>query len=88
MKFFCTTDGYLDQNGGENSFPFGKKRFANIIKENYAKPMIEIQTLLQKEMVKWENAIPNNDRNDDITVIAFEIGTKSDFIENIKKGDV
>ena len=27
MSFYLTTDGYLDQNGGDKSFPFGKKRF-------------------------------------------------------------
>ena len=32
MQFYCTTDGYLDQNGGENGFPFGKKKLQNIIK--------------------------------------------------------
>ena len=76
MKFYCTTDGYLDQNGGEKDFPFGKKRFGNIIKENHNESMAELQTILMMEMVQWENAIPNNERNDDMTVIAFEIDKK------------
>ncbi len=83
MKFYCTTDGYLDQNGGEKDFPFGKKRFGNIIKENHTVPMEELKTIFIDEMTKYETMIPNNDRNDDMTVIAFEIGKKSDFIENI-----
>ncbi len=78
MKFFCTTDGYLDQNGGEKDFPFGKKRFGNIIKEYYKESMSEIQTIFMMEMMEYESAIPNNDRNDDMTVIGFEIGAKSD----------
>ena len=73
MKFFCTTDGYLDQNGGPKDFPFGKKRFSNIIKEYYQEPMIEIEAVFQIMMAQWEDAIPNNDRNDDMTVIGFEI---------------
>jgi len=77
MKFFCTTDGYLDQNGGPKDFPFGKKRFGNIIKENYKESMAELQTIFQMEMMEWESAIPNNERNDDMTVIGFEIGPKS-----------
>jgi hypothetical protein len=85
MKFFCTTDGYLDQNGGPKDFPFGKKRFGNIIKENYQKPMAELQTIFMMQMQEWESYIPNNDRNDDMTVIGFEIGPKSDFIEVIKE---
>ena len=76
MKFYCTTDGYLDQNGGEKDFPFGKKRFTNIIKENHTKPMSELQTILQIEMDKYESKMPDNDRNDDMTVIAFEIDSK------------
>jgi len=31
MQFYLTTDGYLNQNGGEKSFPFEKKKFQNII---------------------------------------------------------
>jgi len=82
MKFYCTTDGYLDQNGGEKGFPFGKKRFGNIIKEHYTKPMSEQKTIFIDEMHKYESAILNNDRNDDMTVIAFEIGAKSEYHED------
>jgi len=82
MKFYCTTDGYLDQNGGEKDFPFGKKRFGNIIKKHHTEPMAELQTIFQLEMMEYEGAIENNDRNDDMTVIAFEIGAKSDFVED------
>ena len=77
MKFYCTTDGYLDQNGGEKDFPFGKKRFGNIIKEHHAKTMNEKKEIFIDEMAIYENMIENNDRNDDMTVIAFEIGAKS-----------
>ena len=83
MKFYCTTDGYLDQNGGEKDFPFGKKRFGNIIKEHYTKPMKELQNIFGIEMTSWEEQIPNNDRNDDMTVIGFEVGIRSDFKEKI-----
>ncbi len=77
MKFYCTTDGYIDQNGGEKDFPFGKKRFGNIIKEHHTKPMSEKKEIFIDEMAIYENMIENNDRNDDMTVIAFEIGQKS-----------
>jgi PAS domain S-box-containing protein len=73
MKFYCTTDGYLDQNGGTKDFPFGKKRFGNIIKEYHSSSMADQQTAFLFEMMKYENMIENNDRNDDMTVIAFEI---------------
>ena len=83
MKFFCTTDGYLDQNGGEKDFPFGKKRFSNIIKQNHTEPMAELQNIFMHEMMDYESIIPNNDRNDDMTLIGFEIGKQSDFKEHI-----
>jgi len=44
--------------------------------------MAELQTIFMMEMMEYEDAIENNDRNDDMTVIAFEIGAKSDFIES------
>ncbi len=77
MKFYCTTDGYLDQNGGEKDFPFSKKRFSNIIKANHTIPMEEQKQNFIDEMEKYETMIPNNDRNDDMTVIVFEIGEQS-----------
>ena len=73
MKFYCTTDGYLDQNGGEKDFPFGKKRFSNIIKDNHYESMEKQQTIFLHEMNKYESVIPNNDRNDDMTLIGFKI---------------
>ncbi len=73
MKFYCTTDGYLDQNGGEKDFPFGKKRFGNIVKDNHTSPMEEQQKKFLDAMSQYEGMIVNNDRNDDMTVIGFEI---------------
>ncbi len=73
QKFYCTTDGYLDQNGGEKDFPFSKKRFGNIIKDIHTKPMSEQKDIFIDEMDKYESMVENNDRNDDMTVIVFEI---------------
>lgn len=73
MKFYCTTDGYLDQNGGKKDFPFGKKRFGNIIKEHHSQSMADQQTTFMYEMYEYENMVPNNDRNDDMTIIGFEV---------------
>ncbi|MEA3314790.1 MAG: SiaB family protein kinase [Campylobacterota bacterium] len=85
MKFYCTTDGYLDQNGGEKDFPFGKKRFQNIIKNNHIKNMNFQKRMFLKNMKEYESMVENNDRNDDMTVIAFEIDEKSKHIEIIRE---
>ena len=82
MKFYCTTDGYLDQNGGEHDFPFGQKRFCNIIKENYNKKMSKQKDIFLKTITQYETYVPNNERNDDMTVVGFEIGVQSDFSED------
>ncbi|MEA3384619.1 MAG: SiaB family protein kinase [Campylobacterota bacterium] len=74
MKFYCTTDGYLDQNGGSKDFPFGKKRFTQIIKESHNSPMSEQKKVFIEKMDSYESEIENNDRNDDMTLIAFQIG--------------
>jgi PAS domain S-box-containing protein len=74
MKFYCTTDGFLDQNGGEKDFPFGKKRFGNIIRENYLKDMKTQQAIFLETMSEYEAIMKDNfDRNDDMTIIGFEI---------------
>jgi len=70
MKFYCSTDGYFDQNGGEKGFSFGKRRFKRIIQENYNLPMSEIKKLFLNKLVDYQG---NNERNDDITVIGFEV---------------
>jgi len=81
MKFYCTTDGYLDQNGGTKDLPFGKKRFANIIKQNHTKSMEEQKRIFIDELQKYQSEVVDNERNDDITVIGFEIDEKSKFEE-------
>jgi ABC-type amino acid transport substrate-binding protein/serine phosphatase RsbU (regulator of sigma subunit) len=81
MKFYITTDGYIDQNGGEKDFPFGKKRFLKILKNNISFDMTKQKDILINELLHYENMIENNDRNDDITVIGFEI--KDDQIKTL-----
>ncbi len=72
-KIFLTTDGYLDQNGGPKDFPFGKKRFIQIIEDYGEESMADLQEMFMYEMAEWEDQIENNDRNDDMTVIGFTI---------------
>ncbi|MFA6191672.1 MAG: YfiR/HmsC family protein [Sulfurimonas sp.] len=73
MKFYCATDGYFDQNGGEKGFPFGKKKFSEIIEKYHNESMAELQEVLLYKMAEYENMIADNDRNDDMTVVGFKI---------------
>lgn len=70
MKFYLSTDGYLDQNGGKKGFCLGKRRFKEIIENSCTKQFKEQEQIFRNELLeyqgKWE-------RNDDITVIGLEI---------------
>ncbi len=70
MQFYLTTDGYLDQNGGEKGFPLGKKRFQKLILSYQDKPMLEQKELLLGDLYEYQNS---EDVNDDITIIGLKI---------------
>jgi ABC-type amino acid transport substrate-binding protein/serine phosphatase RsbU (regulator of sigma subunit) len=70
MQFYLTTDGYLDQNGGEKSFPFGKKRFKNIIKELHMETMPDQQEVFLNKLDSYQG---DEETNDDVTLIGVKI---------------
>jgi serine phosphatase RsbU (regulator of sigma subunit) len=70
MQFYLATDGYLDQNGGEKGFPFGKKKFENIIRENYFESFADQQEVFLDELISYQK---DEERNDDVTVIGIKI---------------
>lgn len=70
MQFYCSTDGYLDQNGGEKGFPFSKKRFANLIKECHVETMAEQKEILLNTLVEYQG---DEERNDDLTLVGFKL---------------
>jgi len=70
MNFYLTTDGYLDQSGGLKGFPFGKRRFKEIINSYHIDSMADQQEIFLYEMADYEG---KEERNDDITVIGFKI---------------
>ena len=70
MEFYITTDGFLDQNGGEKGFPFGKKRFMETIKKHHHKPMAEQQEIFLNTLSSYQG---QEERNDDVTVIGLKI---------------
>jgi len=70
MNFYLATDGYFDQNGGENSFPFGKRKFKNILDKYMYESFADQQEILLDELSTYQGT---EDRNDDVTVIGFRI---------------
>lgn len=70
MQFYIATDGYFDQIGGEKEFPFGKKRFLNIIKEYNKESFADQQEIFLDKLQQYEDGY---ERNDDVTLIGFKI---------------
>jgi len=70
MQFYLTTDGYIDQNGGEKGFCFGKKRFQNLIIEHHQESMADQQKILLNELSSYQG---DEERNDDVTIIGIKI---------------
>jgi len=69
-SYYLTTDGFLDQNGGEKDFMFGKERFKKLILDNYNKPMnFQIESF-EEGLNKYKG---NENQRDDITVLGFRI---------------
>ena len=70
MCFYITTDGYLDQNGGEKGFPFGKRRFKKLLEENYKLSFSKQKDIFLCELTKYQG---DYETNDDIALIGFKI---------------
>ena len=70
MVFYISTDGYIDQNGGKRSFPFGRKRFNNLLLELSNNSLSKQKDILLKTLSSYQN---QEERNDDITFIGFSV---------------
>jgi len=70
MSFYLTTDGFIDQSGGEKSFSFGKRRFLQLIKQYHNEPMSQQKELFLKGLAHYQG---HEERNDDITLIGVKI---------------
>ncbi|EJF07802.1 hypothetical protein ThvES_00001410 [Thiovulum sp. ES] len=69
-KFYISSDGFKDQIGGENDFPFGKKRCANEVVKIYKKDFSNQKDRLLEVFNDWKG---ENFQTDDITFVGFEI---------------
>ena len=70
MAFYLTTDGLIDQVGGDKKRMFGKKRFKSLILENSQSEM-QIQGT---EIINALNDYQGKEiRRDDVSMIGFTI---------------
>lgn len=70
MKLYLSTDGYLDQVGGQNGFSFGKKRFQKLISDNFAESLADQKERFLYNLSDYQGEYK---RRDDVTVIGLEI---------------
>jgi sigma-B regulation protein RsbU (phosphoserine phosphatase) len=66
--YYMTTDGFLDQSGGDKNFGFGNKRFETLIKENAALPLREQSESFESALDQYMGDQP---QRDDITLLSF-----------------
>jgi len=69
-QIYLSTDGYIDQNGGEKGFSFGKRRFTKLLLENANESFADQQELLLYELQNYQK---DNQRNDDVTIVGIKI---------------
>jgi phosphoserine phosphatase RsbU/P len=68
--FYLMTDGIPHQPDGEHRLPFGKKRFAQFIAENHAKPFTRQRDLFWELFSQYRG---NASQRDDITLVGFRV---------------
>lgn len=68
--YYLTTDGFLDQAGGEHGFGLGSQRFSQWILEHVNKPLYEQQQAFSKALDAF---MGNHPQRDDITVLSFRL---------------
>ncbi|QTF57730.1 biofilm regulation protein phosphatase SiaA [Stutzerimonas frequens] len=66
--FYMTTDGFLDQAGGEQGYGFGNSRFASMIREHAQLPLAEQGEAFSRALARYQGDFP---QRDDITMLCF-----------------
>jgi len=69
-RFYITTDGYVDQNGGLYNYSLGKRQFNETIIRFSVLPLIKQGLAFEQELHKY---MGHESQRDDITVIGFEV---------------
>ncbi|MDQ6975777.1 MAG: SpoIIE family protein phosphatase [Mariprofundaceae bacterium] len=70
MRLYLSTDGYLDQSGGEKGFCLGRKKFQQAIESIQHEPMHKHQALLISALESHQGEY---ERNDDVAVVGLEV---------------
>lgn len=68
--YYLTTDGFLDQAGGEQGYGFGDTRFAQLLLQHARLPMEQQASALDQVLETYRGDYP---QRDDITLLSFRI---------------
>ncbi|AOY77935.1 SpoIIE family protein phosphatase [Clostridium formicaceticum] len=68
--FILTSDGFLHQNGGPKNYPFGTKRFHQLIEKCDVSSMPSMKAIFEKTL---EEYMKDESQRDDISLIAFKM---------------
>jgi serine phosphatase RsbU (regulator of sigma subunit) len=66
--FYLTTDGFLDQAGGEKGYGFGNRRFAEMILRHARLPLDDQRAAFSATLAEYQGDFP---QRDDITLLCF-----------------
>ncbi|MBT3905073.1 MAG: transporter substrate-binding domain-containing protein [Rhodospirillaceae bacterium] len=69
-SFYMTSDGLVDQVGGEKNRMFGKKRFRNLLLEIQDQSMKDQRDRLHQSLTEYQG---DQTRRDDVAVIGFRV---------------
>jgi len=68
--FYLSTDGYVDQKGGESNTKFYRKPFRNLLLEISNKPMSDQKEILHTTFLEWKNT---TEQIDDVLIVGIKI---------------
>lgn len=78
-SYYMTTDGYLDQNGGNSEYGFGWKKYLELITSGYKYNMMKQKDVL---VDTFEDFRGLSDQRDDVTLLGFKILTEPEANDN------
>ena len=70
QNFYLTSDGYLDQDGGDQQKRFGRKRFIDMLEKNHDKELGNQKRIYNNKLEEFMNT---REQRDDITLVGFNV---------------
>jgi phosphoserine phosphatase RsbU/P len=68
--FYITTDGFLDEGGGEKGYSFGEERFRAMLQALGTRPMAAQADIFERTLREFRG---QRKQRDDITVVGFRL---------------